>query len=259
MSSPFNSATFAWCLGLCALIAMHEASAGVVLAKTRVVMHGDAREATVRLTNTRDTPVLVEAWIERDPADAHADAPVPFDIVPPIFRMEPGRGQALRLHHRPGAVAQDRETLFWLNVFESPPIQDATKANALHIAVRTRVKLFLRPTGLPGSAAKAPDKLAWRLVPGATPALRIGNPTPYHVTIARIVLDGGSLDLRGDMIPPYGHVLLPLDAPTFDGSAPWAGGRADALLAKKRFAFRFLNDSGGAERRMATLAPAVDP
>ena len=259
MSSSHDRLVAAFCLSLCALVAVREATAGVVLAKTRVVVPGNVEDVTVRLTNTRDTPVLVEAWIERDARDANRDRRVPFDIVPPIFRMEPGRGQALRVHRAPGAIADDRESLFWLNVFESPPLPDTATSNAMHIAVRTRVKLFLRPTGLPGSAAKAPDKLAWRLVGGAVPALRIGNPTPYHVTIARVVLGSASLDLRGDMVPPFGHVLLPLDAPTLDGSAPHAGKRRDALQAKRHFEFRFLNDSGGAERRVATLSPTVGP
>ena len=259
MSSFCRRAAVASCLSLCALLGVRDATAGVVLAKTRVVVPGDAQEATVRLTNARTTPVLVEAWIERDVGDTHAETPVPFDIVPPIFRMEPGRGQALRVYRAPGPVPQDRESLFWLNVFESPPIPETASSNALHIAVRTRVKLFLRPPGLPGTSAKAPDKLAWRLVDATVPALRIGNPTPYHVTIARVVVDGASLDLRGDMVAPFGHVLLPLDAPTFDGSVPDAGKRADALRAKGRFEFRFLNDSGGAEARMATLAPDAAP
>lgn len=260
MSPLFGRAGAALCLSLCALIIAREAAAGVVLAKTRVVVPGAIGEATVRLTNARNTPVLVEAWIERDAGDANAEAPVPFDLVPPIFRMEPGRGQALRIHRRtPGEAPDDRESLFWLNVFESPPLPEGATSNAMHIAVRTRIKLFLRPPGLPGSAGKAPDKLAWRLVQGPAPALRIGNPTPYHVTIARVVLDEGPLDLRGEMIPPFGHVLLPLDAPTLDGSAPQAGKRVDMLQKHRRFEFRFLNDSGGVERRIAKLSPAVEP
>lgn len=258
MTVFFGRAGVALCLSLCVLVVAREASAGVVLARTRVVFPADAEDVTVRLTNTRNTPVLVEAWIERDEDDPNTDDPVPFDIVPPIFRMEPGRGQALRLHRAPGAFARDRESLFWLNVFESPPIPEDATSNAMHIAVRTRIKLFVRPPGLSGSAAKAPDKLAWRLVGGETPSLRIGNPTPFHVTVARVVLGGGTLDLRGDMIPPFGHVLLPLDAPAPDGSTPQPDKRVDELQAG-RFEFRFLNDSGGAEPRMATLSPAVGP
>jgi chaperone protein EcpD len=229
------------------LLSMAPAHAGVVLANTRVVFPGDAREVIVRMTNTRPTPVLVEAWIERD----LAGDPVPFEIVPPLVRIEPGRGQALRVHRLPGGAPVDRESLFWLNVFESPPVADGATANAMHIAVRTRVKVFLRPPGLVGSAAKAPSKLTWRYTPGV---LRIDNPTPFHVTIPRVMLGEDGLDLRGGMVPPFGHVALALDAPDLEGRAVAPERRAQVLRHAPTLAFLFINDSGGAERRKASLA-----
>jgi len=258
MLNSWRAARAAFCMLACACLASGVAHAGVVIANTRVVFPGDAKETTVRLTNTRTTPVLVEAWIERDMA---ADSRVPFDIVPPLFRIDPGKGQALRIHRSPtdDAAAHDRETpretLFWLNVFESPSVPAGSTANTMHISVRTRIKLFFRPPGLPGSAARAPDRLSWTLVhTAAGPTLRIDNPTPFHVTIARIELGDAALDLRGDMVRPFDRIDLALDAPGFDGTAPSAERRQQALRARPEVQFRFVNDSGGAEPRSARLA-----
>ena len=259
-----NSSSAAWtalCLLVCACLAAGVARAGVVIANTRVVFPGDAPETTVRLTNTRTTPVLVEAWIERD--GAAADSRVPFDIVPPLFRIDPGKGQALRIHRAP-ADAQDaatqereshRETLFWLNVFESPSVPEGSAANTMHISVRTRIKLFFRPPGLRGTAARAPDRLSWTLVrTQGSPMLRIDNPTPFHVTIARVELGDAALDLRGDMVRPFDRIDLALDAPGFYGTTPSVERRLQALRARPDIHFRFVNDSGGAEPRSARLA-----
>jgi chaperone protein EcpD len=166
----------------CAPIFATPARASVVVSNTRVVYPADAREVTVRLTNQRATPVLVEAWIEPGNAAPDATEPgatVPFAITPPLLRMEPGKGQALRVHRLPSQLPADRETLFWLNVLDLPADPpDAVVANVLKMAVRSRIKLFVRPAGLPGTANRAPERVAWRLVDGvagASPALRLDN------------------------------------------------------------------------------------
>jgi P pilus assembly chaperone PapD len=120
----------------------------------------------------------------------------------------------------------------------------------MKIALRTRVKLFHRPTGLPGSAARAPGALRWRLVEdGEASRLEIENPTPYHVTVARIAIDGG-LDLLGDMVAPFGRMTLRLDAPstTRGTPPPRPADRAARLRTAGRVAFDAINDHGGRVR-----------
>jgi len=226
------------------------AHAGVVLANTRVVFPGDARAVTVRLDNRHAHPVLVEAWVEHGAArtpDARAGAPfsiVPFAPHPPLVRIEPGKGQALRVHRLPGPLPQDRETLFSLNVLDIPPDLPATSTtSAMKIALHTRVKLFHRPAGLPGTASKAPGALRWRM---ASDALQIDNPTPYHVSIARVVV-GERIDLRGDMVAPFSVHTLRLDRATLE-----------RLRASGRVAFDAINDVGGLDRFTAALAGAGD-
>jgi chaperone protein EcpD len=241
--------------GLAALAGVRNAHAGVVLANTRVVFPGDARDVTVRLSNRNAYPVLVEAWVEHGVSDV-VDTPLPFATTPPLFRIDPGKGQALRVHRLPGALATDRETLFWLNVLDVPPDLPATQdASAMKIALRTRVKLFHRPAGLPGSAAKAPGALRWRLIDaGFDSRVEIENPTPYHVTIARIAIDGG-LDLHGDMVAPFGTLVLRLDAPATERKlpAPSVLERVRRLRVAGRIAFDAINDHGGRDRFEGTL------
>ena len=215
---------------LCGLLVAQPAHASVVLSATRVVFPGDARDVTVRLTNRREQPALVQAWIE--PTGA---TPSPFAIDPPLVRIEPGRGQALRIHKLPGALPKDRESLFWLNVLDVPSKQDPVAAHArVNVVLRSRVKVFFRPAGLPGSAAKAPAQLRWHLREGH--ALEIANPTPYHVTVQRVML-GDTQVVRGDTVAPFGRLSLPIGAPM--------------PLVRDRVVFDVINDIGGSERHMA--------
>ncbi|KAG0923804.1 hypothetical protein G6F57_014980 [Rhizopus arrhizus] len=71
------------------------AEAGVVIAGTRVIFPEQEREVTLRLSNTSQTPSLVQAWIDDgDPrATPEQSAGVPFVIRPPVFRMNAGAGQ----------------------------------------------------------------------------------------------------------------------------------------------------------------------
>ncbi len=40
---------------------------------------------------------------------------------------------------------KDRESLFWLNIQEIPPISSADDSNVLAVALNTQVKLIYRP------------------------------------------------------------------------------------------------------------------
>lgn len=192
------------------------AQAAVVLSGTRVIYPAAQREVTLKLTNEGHDPVLVQSWI--DDGDPHAtpdQVQVPFTLTPPLFRLDPARGQTVRIIYTQDPLPQDQESLFWLNALEVPPRVDASKraANSLQLAVRTRIKLFFRPTGLTGSANDAASKAQWRFVKKASGeyALAIVNPTPYHITFSKVhVRTAGKeyMNEEGTMVPPKSTIEL---------------------------------------------------
>ncbi len=117
-------------------------------------------EVTVRLTNQNATPALIEAWIDSgDPQSTPDKVHTPFLITPPLFRMEPNHDQSLRIlfTHSEQPLPTDRESVFWLNVLEVPPKPSGPQfqdKNYLQLAIRSRLKLFYRPAGLPGDPAE---------------------------------------------------------------------------------------------------------
>lgn len=201
-------------LCLCAL----PAQANVVIGSTRVVFPAQDGEVTVRLSNENTRPALVEAWI--DSGDEHSTpdkAHTPFLITPPLFRMEPNKEQSLRIISTAAQLPGDRETVFWLNVLEIPPKPSALEVqdkNLLQFAFRSRIKLFYRPANLAGDPLKAPAQVTWTAVAdGQGYALEAHNPTPYHITFSKLVVDAGGKQVTSDapaMVEPFGTLRLPV-------------------------------------------------
>lgn len=192
--------------------------ASVVIGGTRVVYPAQEREVTVRLTNQGKTPVLVQSWMDSGDEKSTPDtAKVPFTITPPINRLDADKGQALRMVYTKEPLPTDKESLFWLNVLEVPPkAQPTSERNMLQFAFRTRIKVFFRPSGLPGNAAEASDKLTWKLVgnkDGKGLALEVSNPTPYYVNFASVgvkVGDRGIKEQGGGMVAPGASTTFPI-------------------------------------------------
>lgn len=194
-----------------------QAQASVVIAGTRVIFPGQEREVTVKLSNEGSAPALVKAWLDNgDMNEAPEKIRVPFTLTPAMFRLDPSKGQTLRLIYTNEPLAKDKESLFWLNVLEVPPKPQAGEtANTLQFALRTRIKVIFRPQGLPGSAAEAPSQVRWevrRAADGKGYALRATNPTPYVVNLGKISLNAGgkSYDAGAGFIKPGTSESFPL-------------------------------------------------
>lgn len=239
------------------LAASSAASANVVIDGTRVIYPGDARSVVVQLANHGPRPALVQSWIDAGNADAAPeDSRAPFVVLPPITRIDPDQGQALRItftgdgSHLPA----DRESVFFLNVLDIPPARHKTAGpndqNTLQFAIRSRIKLFYRPDGLPGRANKAPEQLRWHLAAGDGPGQRlvVDNPTAYHVSIIRLAgsRQGPNLLSGPDMLAPRARHSWPLvDAAIGPGATLYVTA-IDDFGAARVFTARL--ESSGSER-----------
>ncbi|MNC11156.1 Chaperone protein EcpD precursor [compost metagenome] len=167
---------------------------------------------------------------------------LPFLVTPPITRIEAQRGQSLRLAYVGQGLPQDRESVFWLNVLEVPPSVKSTQAgqNLVQLAFRSRIKMFYRPSGLPGNIERSAKQLSWRLIrQGDGYALRASNPSLYHVSISNLELQATASSKRysnssGGMVAPGGSFDFPLEQ---------LSGAVDA----KAVTFYWLNDYGARE------------
>jgi chaperone protein EcpD len=233
------------------LAAAPRASAGVVIAGTRVVYLAVKREVTIDIHNPSETPSLVQAWLDTgDPHSKPGEANVPFVMTPPLFRLDPAKSQSLRLVYTHDPLPPDRESLFWLNVLDIPPRASTNPdlPNQLELAFKHRMKVFFRPTGLSGSAADAPTQLKWTLQykAGKLVGIQASNPTAYHVSLTQIsaTVAGQTIVAKADMVDPFANRSFDLpDAVT----AP-----SGATTVK----YWFVNDYGGTVNGTASASAA---
>ncbi|KRG63568.1 pilus assembly protein [Stenotrophomonas humi] len=227
-----------------------QAQASVVIEGTRVIFPGQGSEVTVKLKNVGNHPALVQSWLDDGDAAASPETlDVPFILTPAMFRLDPSNAQTLRLIHTGAGMANDKETLYWLNVLEVPP-KSHEDANRLQLAIRTRIKMMYRPPGLPGLAADAPKAVRWELVRnsgGKGYALKGSNPTAYFVNLGKVKLSAGAVefDAGAGHIAPGDMALFPI------------GGLENAPSAPVEVHFSALNDWGSAVPGTQALAASA--
>jgi chaperone protein EcpD len=208
---------------IAALIPFSAANAEIIIHGTRAIYPSDAREITLQLSNNGSNPALVQAWIDDGDAKSSPDqSKAPFMINPPISRVDPKKGQSLRITSLPKAqqLSKTQETLFWLNVLDIPPKptstskdkeKDAVPDNFLQLAIRSRIKFFYRPSGIKEDVNLAPEKIQWT---SNGSGLKIKNPTPFFITITSILQDnsGKKVDLlsEGLMLKPNSEETVAL-------------------------------------------------
>lgn len=208
---------------VCAALACfaQQAAASVIISGTRVIYPAGDREITVKMDNTGKQPALVQAWIDDgDLKSRPGTVKVPFVLMPPVFRIDPAKGQTVRIVYTGDPLPEDKESVFWLNVLDIPPkVEESPSTNALQLAFRSRIKLFFRPAGLDGDGAVAAAKaVQWSVVPdgsGKGHVLRATNPSPFNVTVlsARVDHDGRTFTAKdGAMIAPGASHTFALDA-----------------------------------------------
>ncbi|MFT8210805.1 MAG: fimbria/pilus periplasmic chaperone [Symbiopectobacterium sp.] len=178
---------------VCALWLMGSVPAfGVVnIEGTRVILHDGEMSTSLILSNSEKQPTLVQVWSDDgDPLTPPERATTSLIAVPPVFSMKPGEARSLRLllTSRQG-VANDKESLLWLNVYQiSPNTAEMTRhTQNVVLPLRLRLKVFIRPAGLGDPNESDGEQLRFRLLQGRDGAqLQVTNPTPWHMTLTDI-------------------------------------------------------------------------
>jgi len=191
--------------------------ASVILTGSRVIYPAAQPAQTLQFSNMDKYPYLMQIWLDTgagDNSEQMGTPDAPFTVSPPIFRMEPGSRQAVRLINTDEQVLpRDRESVFYLNFTQIPAFaQDELEYSQLVMLLKSRVKVFYRPRKL-----SRPDtrKLACGLrfhMDGTHVAVE--NPAAFHAVIRSVEWNpgekGGKSLLAGQMLPPFSQQYWPL-------------------------------------------------
>ena len=223
-----------------ALSVSHSALADIVISGTRVLYPQSAKDVTVNMENRGNKPLLVQTWLDdgRDTTNPQ-ELKLPFIVTPPVSRVDPAKGQTVRITWLGQAMPQDKETMYWFNVLEVPPkAKGAESENVLQLAFRTRIKMFFRPDGLKGDPSVAAGKLKWSQQ-NATLVAR--NDSPYYVSIAKI-----DATVNGKKVLVEPHYVEPFASQTYTIKEA-----ASARISKLTYAA--INDFGGSDIHETTV------
>lgn len=213
--------------------------AAMVIEGTRVVVRGGDKETIVKMSNQGNLPLVVQSWIdtgEQDRDKSPDQIRVPFNLTPPISRVDPTKGQTVRIFLTGEQMPLDRESLYWFNVLEIPPKNKQQVESVVQFTIRSRLKLIYRPKELGRDISRDEvNKVRWSLASdkdGKT-VLRAMNTTPYYFTFAQgeaVMANGVNLKIVGDMVAPNASVDL----------YPEKG----SLMGLKTFQMNYINDFG---------------
>jgi len=175
-------------------------NAAFQLNRTRIIYSGDSGHQ-VFVKNHAPTLYCGQVWIENSDLSVSKN----FVAYPQIFRIESEQKQTVRLLKTDLLLAEDRETLFFLNVQEVPPKSD-TNSSGIVMSFRNRIKLIYRPDLLNEERYESERKMTW-LQQGNT--LTLKNPTPYYFAITGLLADGDVLESwEKKPVAPFSEVTL---------------------------------------------------
>ncbi|CAH5982772.1 fimbrial assembly chaperone [Klebsiella oxytoca] len=176
--------------------------AAVNVDRTRLVFAANDIAQSLTLANDSVTPMLLQVWTDAgETASSPDNSRTPLVVLPPVFKMQPDELRTLRvmLSSR-RSLPEDRESLFWLNIYQIPPELSATKSptRKLVLPLRLRLKVFIRPTGLKAPTANDEQKLRFSI---ASQGITITNPTPWYMSLTVTATKG--IRIGSIMLAPY--------------------------------------------------------
>lgn len=74
------------------------ASADIVISGTRIIYPQSSKDVTVKMENRGNNPLLVQSWLDdgRDTVNPQ-ELKLPFVVTPPVSRIDPSKGQTVRI------------------------------------------------------------------------------------------------------------------------------------------------------------------
>ncbi len=197
------------------------ANATIMINASRLVMNKSDRETSLLIKNTGDYPVVIQSWIDNgDPAMTPENASdAPAMVLPALFRLEPDAINNLRIINKFTPTLKDRESIYWLNIYEiSPrPANEANNDSYINVTVRLQVKLFYRPDNLTMAINDVSNRLSFSKNSDKSKII-VSNPTPFYVTfsVANLIVENKEQSLSIPMLAPFSTQEIEVETKTID-------------------------------------------
>lgn len=194
---------------------------------TRVIFNHGETLRTVMLVNDGDYPVVVQSWVDDgSPENGPSQASAPFIVLPPVLKIQPGDQRELRIMTTGKGLADDRESLFWLNIYQIPPdMSTPSTGEKVRLTLRNQLKVLWRPKNTGVLTEKTINRLSFHYQDGAIYAV---NESSWNITLANV--SSGDYSTSGIVVSPYSRRMI------FNSAAP--------EMRENKINFTVINDEG---------------
>lgn len=198
---------------------------GISFNFTRLVMTDkDTKGAYFKAYNNNAFPILVQSWGSHLDTETGAvsdsKSNIPFIVLPPLQRVEPGEEFTLQVRFNGEALPDLKESVYLLS-FKAIPASDPKRGNELSMAVVINIKVFIRnKLHDRGGISSVIDKVTASWQPEG---IIINNPSPYWLTISSMKIDGKEINNKE---------LLKMAAPMQSTLFKWDKGKPREIFIK---------------------------
>ncbi|MBC3378762.1 molecular chaperone [Serratia fonticola] len=200
--------------------------AGIIASATRVIFREGDNEKSLMLLNTNDYPIVVQTWVDDGDVNAAPEqSTAPFVSLPAVFSMQPKTMKGLRLIYNQQSLPKDRESVFWINLYEIPPTRPVIPPlqPSVTMAMNTQMKVFYRPKAVVAAEKDAPKPMFTLKKEDNHYVLLCDNPSPVYLSFSRLALridqQNYPVQQESDMMtPPFGRKKYRIDGIVQSGS-----------------------------------------
>lgn len=196
---------------------------GVGINATRIIYTAQSKSVStsVRNNDTKNT-YLAQVNVSATPDGGDA----PFIVTPPLFRLESGAQNQVRITKTGEGLPGDRESLFWFSMQAIPSAKSLNGVptrlvGAAQISLGTTIKLIYRPQGLPMPPERGFGLLQFSR---AADGIKITNPSPYYVSFFSFKVGGREFISNSQpvkMVAPKSEVVMPAKNVQFPAKVSW--------------------------------------
>ncbi len=179
--------------------------AGILAEKTRIIFDNGQSSKNIMLANTNEYPVMLQTWVDKGEGNPDATN-IPFVALPPVVKIQPNGLQSIKIVSDSSQFPREKESVYWLNLYEIPAIRRTSKQNETHymsLSMNTQIKIFYRPKGLkPLDVSTLANELKFSLKKkNGQIMLECINPTPYHASLInlRLLYEKNNLNINGGL------------------------------------------------------------
>lgn len=165
----------------------NETLAGVVMYGTRIIFNEYSDNVVVKFANNDKHPNLMQVWVDNGEGNPESfdSRKTPFNITPPLFKINASEQQTVRIIKNSNTLnlRKDRETMFWFNFLQIPPVTNEKKTPAMGVvslSFLNQVKLIYRPSALIDGIDESWTKLIFSSV--GKNKLQVINNSGYYFT-----------------------------------------------------------------------------